>query len=605
MQRAHAVHTKTSRGFTLIETVIGSAIFAIIALSVWMGLVNIFEAVTILRTKTVAANLATEQIEIIRNLPYNDVGILNGLPAGVIPYEQTLVRDNKTFFVRTTIRNIDLPFDGTIDSDPPDLNPVDNKLVEVYVACLDCAKEIDPIVITTQVAPKSLEDMGDNGALFISVFDANGQPVAGAQVQVTYLLSEPPIVVQDMTNINGMLQIIGAPAGVEAYEIFVTKDGYSSERTYPIDDEDNPSPYKPHANVVSGQVTQISFAIDRVSTLTVNTRTITCAPISGITFNLESSKMIGVETHKYDEIHVTNTSGQRVVEHLEWDTYNLTLLESNRHLIGSNPNLSFDVYAGTQQSIDLILGDSNPNAVLVTVIDGANQQLLSDATVKFTQGASMKMATTGSGYLEQTDWSKGAGQVMIGDETRYFAQSGTIETNTPAGELSLVQFAGEYVTSGWLESSVFDVGTTTNFLTLSWTPSDQPQLAGQNAARFQLATNETLEEPVSWNFFGPNSSSGSYYTSPGQSIAGTHQGDRYVKYRVFLETANQSVTPNISDVRFSFATDCTPVGQAYVDTLNSNPYTVSISKPGYQTATLSDVVFNQSWQTIQITLNPN
>ncbi|MEY2701999.1 MAG: hypothetical protein RLY43_632, partial [Bacteroidota bacterium] len=157
--------------------------------------------------------------------------------------------------------------------------------------------------------------------------------------------------------------------------------------------------------------------------------------------------------------------------------------------------------------------------------------------------------------------------------------------------------------------SIFDVGTTTNFLTLSWTPSDQPQFTGIDSVKFQIATNESLdstpEAPLEWNFYGPNGTPSTYYTSPGQAIANTHDGGRYLKYKVFLETENTSVTPNISDVRFSFATDCTPVGQAYVSDLNSSAYTVEISKPGYETLTYSGLIFNQPWQTIKVTLNPN
>jgi prepilin-type N-terminal cleavage/methylation domain-containing protein len=593
-----------NRGFTLIETVIGVAIFAMIATSAWMGLVKIFDGVAILRTKTIAVNLATEQIEIIRNLPYSDIGIQNGLPLGVIPYEQNLARDGKTFLVRTTIRNIDLPFDGVIGGTPNDLSPADNKLVEVEVNCEQCAKKIDPVIFNTRVAPKSLESIGSNGALFVSVFDANGQPVENANVRIEYVGTTTPLIIQDMTNNLGLLQIVDAPPGVESYKIEVSKSGYSSERTYATGDVDNPVPSKLHANVVAGQVTQISFAIDRVSELTVYTRNITCSPIASVDLNLESSKLIGLNTYKYDVDHVTNASGQKFVSNLEWDTYNLTLLESGKHLIGSNPSLPFDIFPNTEQSLDLILGNSNPNAVLVTVVDGGNQQLLSDAIVEFSQGSSLKTATTGSGYLEQTDWSSGQGQVNFVNESKYLSQNGNIETNNPVGELKLNYFSGSYSNSGWLESSVFDVGTTTNFLTLSWTPSDQPQFTGSNSAKFQIATNETLDEPLEWNFIGPDGV-GSYYQTPGQTIASLHDGDRYLKYKVFLETENTSVTPNISDVRFSFATDCTPVGQAYVGGLNNNSYTLKISKSGYETLTYTGLLFNQPWQTVKVTLNPN
>jgi prepilin-type N-terminal cleavage/methylation domain-containing protein len=598
-----------NRGFTLIETIIGVAIFAIIATSAWFGLVKIFDAVLILRAKTVATNLATEQIEIIRNLPYADVGIENGLPSGVIPYEQNLVRDNKTFLVRTTIRNVDLPFDGTIGGNPNDTSPADNKLVEVEVSCLVCAKNIPPVLFSTRVAPKSLETTGNNGALFISVFDSNGQPVSEAEVYVEYNATTTPLIIEDMTNTDGILQIIDAPPGLEAYEITVSKTGYSSESTYATGDVSNPAPSKPHANVVSGQVTQISFSIDKVSTLNVNSRSITCTPVSNVDFNLESSKLIGVNTPKYDIDHVTNSNGQRVISNLEWDTYNLTLLESGKHLIGTNPSLPLDVFAGTEQTLDLILGDSDPNAVLVTVVDGANQQLLSDAIVKFTQGSFVATATTGSGYLEQTDWSGGQGQNSFTNSTKYLTQDGDIETANPVGELKLNYFAEAYANSGWLESSIFDVGTTTNFLTLSWTPSDQPQFTGENSARFQIATNETLdstvEDPLTWEFLGPNGSPSTYYTTPGQAIASLHDDDRYLKYKLFLATDNQSVTPNISDVRFSFATDCTPVGQAYVSDLNGSPYNLEISKSGYETISYSGLVFGEPWQTIKVTLNPN
>lgn len=50
------------------------------------------------------------------------------------------------------------------------------------------------------------------------------------------------IVIDDTTNNDGYVQIIDAPPGINAYEISVSKPGYSSERTYMIGDVANPNP---------------------------------------------------------------------------------------------------------------------------------------------------------------------------------------------------------------------------------------------------------------------------------------------------------------------------------------------------------------------------
>lgn len=601
MQRVHS----TQGGFTLIETLIGATIFAVIALSAWMGLVKIFDATQVLRTKTTATNLATEQFEIIRNLPYDDVGVENSIPDGVVPSVQTLTRDNQTFEVRTIIRNIDLPFDGTIDGTPQDTSPADNKLVQVTISCVQCIENIEPMVFTTQVAPLALESTGNNGALFIEVFDANGQPVKGADVHIENNATTTPIVIDDVTNDEGMYQLVDAPPGIEAYEITVTKDGYSVDQTYTTGDVENPFPDKPHATVAAGDVTEISFAIDETSRLNVYSRRVTCSSVSSIDFNLESSKTIGQDVWKHDEDYQTDSSGWLQINGLEWDTYKFSILEANTHLVGANPNIPLIVNPGTTQSLDLMFAAADPNAVLVTVVDGSNDQFLSGATVKFTQGTASTTVETGSGHLLQTDWSGGAGQDIYDSTSRYAQQNGDIETTDPVGELKLDQFSGAYRANGWLESSTFDIGTTTNFLTLDWAPGDQPQATGDDAVRFQIATVDSLDPAPVWNFVGPNGDGSSYYETPGQAIASTHDGDRYLRYRVYLETENTSVTPNVSEVKFSFATDCTPVGQAYVSGLNNNAYDVTITKNGYETVELQDVLFTEDWQALQITLNPS
>ena len=140
-------------GFTLVEVLVGSAIFLIIALAAYNAYVGLFKLINLSQYKVLAVSLANERFEIARNMPYEDVGIVNSIPNGEIPHTQTLVRGGVSFVVTTTVRNIDLPFDGTIGGSPNDISPADNKLVEVDVSCDGC-NGMKPVTLTGQVAPK-------------------------------------------------------------------------------------------------------------------------------------------------------------------------------------------------------------------------------------------------------------------------------------------------------------------------------------------------------------------------------------------------------------------------------------------------------------------
>lgn len=141
------------KGFTLIESLVGVAVFLMIAVSVYQAYAITTNAVRASRLKVVATALANEQFEIIRNLPHTDVGVVSGSPAGKIPANQTLTRDGVSFIVITTIRNIDDPFDGI---SPADTSPADYKLAELEISCSSC-RNFSPLRFTTHVAPRALE----------------------------------------------------------------------------------------------------------------------------------------------------------------------------------------------------------------------------------------------------------------------------------------------------------------------------------------------------------------------------------------------------------------------------------------------------------------
>src|SRR5476651_1010598 len=101
------------RGFTLVETLVGSAVFVVVALATYQAFGVLMDAVSVSQAKLAGTTLANQEIEIIRNLPYASVGIQNGIPAGNIQRSQTIVQNNYSFTVVTTIRNVDDTFDGT------------------------------------------------------------------------------------------------------------------------------------------------------------------------------------------------------------------------------------------------------------------------------------------------------------------------------------------------------------------------------------------------------------------------------------------------------------------------------------------------------------
>lgn len=587
------------KGFSLVEMIVAVAIFALISVSIFQLLTSALAAIKVSRFKITAIALANEQFEIIRNLPYSDVGLVSGIPSGVIDHLQTLTRDNTEFLITTTIRNIDDPFDGTISGVPNDLSPADYKLVEVEVSCSVCGN-FQPIALTTQVGPRGLETSSTNGALFVRVFDASGQPIAGAQVHIENNLESPAIIIDDTTNSDGLLPVVDAPPGVEAYEITVTKAGYSTDQTYLTGAVGNPNPTKPHATVSTQQLTQISFAIDQLSSLEIASVNDTCGAVPDITFNLEGSKQIGVDVPKYSAAKVTDGSGLLSLASLEWDTYDLDLTDAAHQLAGVIPLFPLSVNPGTSQNVKLIVESKYPNSLLVTVKDASTQLPLPNATVRLEKTGYDTTLLTGRGFLRQTDWSGGSGQAAFVDSDKYFNSDGNIEINDPDGELKLLKVFSEYQLSGNLVSSTFDTGSVSDFHQILWQPQSQPVDAGADSVRFQIASNN---DQATWDFTGPDGTAGTYYTLVDQNINPNNNGNRYFRYKLYMQTASSTWTPTISDVSLTFTSSCVPPGQVIFHSLPAGDYNLTVSNTGYQTAT-DIVAISSAWAQTEITLSP-
>lgn len=588
------IKNKKSRGFTLVEILVSTFVFVMIAMAVYRSIASIYQVNETTDAKVVAAELAGEQIEIIRNLPYSSVGIKSGLPVGLIDHVQSISRSGYSFEVTTTVRSIDDPFDGVF---PTDTVPADYKLVQMDIDCSNC-KNFSILTFTTNVGPKALETPTTSGALFIQAIDASGLPVPQADVHIVNSSVSPAITIDDTTNNSGLLQIVSAPPGTNAYKVTVTKDGYSTETTYLPGAVGNTNPTKPNPTVIEQQVTQLSFAIDRVSTLNVSTVDGMCSAIPSIPFTIAGAKIIGTPNIlKFSKSTSTNASGILSLKNMEWDTYNATETSSTYDFAGSIPVLPLSITPNSTQDLKLVLMTStSSSAHLVTVLDNATQLPVSGALVTLT-GATTTSLTTGRGFISQSSWVGGGGQEMFSDKTKYSSALNTDTTSATNG-IKLQNVFGTYLASSTLVSSTFDTGDLSNFYQLSWSPQTQPAQTGASSTRFQIATNN---DNSTWNFLGPDGTSESYYSGNGGSISSAHNNMRYLRYKAYLQTSNTAYTPNVSSVSVTFSSACTPLGQVLFQALPAGTYTLSVSKSGYQTYTGS-VTLTSGWQQTVVNL---
>jgi len=565
-------------GFTLVEVLVGTAIFLIVAGAAYGAFVALLRLANVSQANILAVELADEQFEAVRNMPYTNVGLTNGIPQGVLPQTQTLVRGGFTFTVTLVIRAQNLST-STVQASV--------KTVEVDIACASCQGSFTPVALTGQVSPANLQSAGSGGAVSVTVFDSNGNPVQGANVFLQSTATST-ITDSDITNNSGVLNIIGVPAGYQVYHVIASSTGYSTAST------------SPNVTVLNGQLTGVSLEIDKLSTLAVSSVSPTCVVVPNFNFNLTGSKMSG-SNPLYSQNLTTNSAGSLNLSSMIPDTYTLLPKSGSSYDInGITPFSPFVLNPGSNQSLQLVVVPASENSLLVTIEDGNTTKPLSGASVQLTNTSSFSQTQiTGQGYFDQTDWSGGIGT----SNSNQYTQSSGVDTNTSSSSGSILlhwnTYGGPYNIGaiGTLQSSTFDTGTTSNFYSLNWTPLSQQN--SSTSVSFQFATSPSSTGP--WNYVGPNGTANTYYNSPGMAISPTNNNAEYARYLAYLTTKIATATPAINDVSFTFTSGCIPPGQVLFQGLSAGTYTLTISELGYKTQTIS-VPIVSGWQSRTIQL---
>src|SRR3989344_5337820 len=257
--------TGCSRGVTLPDTVIGSALMLI----VFVGIAGVFqlsvEVITNNRIRAGAIALANERMEYLRSLSYPQIGVIGGIPAGNVPQEETVLYNNVSYPRRTMVFYSDDPGDGLGAADTNSII-ADYKTIRVEINWLSRQGERG-LTLIGRVSPFAVETAVPGGVLTINVVNESAAPISNAQGETGNIAVVPAIDIRTYSNVGGSVTFIGAPEASN-YQILVSKAGYSTAQTYPVSAE-NPNPR--HLTVANNQTTPASFTIDYVSTKTIET----------------------------------------------------------------------------------------------------------------------------------------------------------------------------------------------------------------------------------------------------------------------------------------------------------------------------------------------
>jgi len=393
------------KGFTFIDVLVGISLILIVFLGIFGAYRLGLKVISQSKNRITATALANQQMEIIRNLPYKEVGTTPHAidePAGDIPQLTYITQNNTEYSIETTIIYINDCFDGPQSSQCPTAPVIDDcvrdyKRVTVSVSWGTPQK--GEVVFNTDISPKNLNQEQEEctaqaaGVLSVSVFDALGVPVPFPLIEV--LSSSTGSTLASYTPSSGQHDFVLVP---DTYKIKITKSGYSTTQTYQEGDIYNGKiiiePAKSHPAVYAGRLTEIGFSIDALGLMTVQTRGTKgqgYPPIHNATFKMEGAKTVGNDgagqpIYKYSQNHTVNGPAQITISSLEWDSYLFYVDSPDYHLIdiesppGTTTTQPVDLLPGETKELRLIL--KAENTLLVEVKDASSTQPIFGAEVK-------------------------------------------------------------------------------------------------------------------------------------------------------------------------------------------------------------------------------
>ena len=361
---------KNQRGSSLIEVLVSVAVVSFLTITIYMTLTSAVANMGESKQRVGAIAIANEKMEIIRNLNYEEVGVINGIISGPMLASEVVTRNGFDYNVYIDIRYIDDPLDGT-DSD--DLINTDYKLVQVTAEWKHQSKT-DSVEFVSSFVPNGIETNMGGGSLVLNTMTSGGELVGNVTVHLESIEDSPLVDYSTTTDNIGSLVLQGVPS--QTYRITLSKNDYESVRTYPNPPDSNFTPLNTDFYVNEGVLNSKNFFIDPASDLTL--KAINVADelgISGVDVELTGGKEIGSDpvTYNLDNSLTTNSSGEIGYDDISAGSYQIMNWEAlgtgDYSFIGSSEETTFDLAAGENLEIELLFGDENTSSSYLKIID--------------------------------------------------------------------------------------------------------------------------------------------------------------------------------------------------------------------------------------------
>ena len=362
----------SEQGFSLTEVLVAGVVLVIGLVMISQFFASAMGRVLDSDARSVLHQVATEELESIRGLPYEDVGTTDGHPAGSLqPDEDRTINGVSVHIHREVLYWTDPSYTGP--------NPANYRRVTLSVSD-NSRPSIDPVEMTSNVAGGA-----SGGTIDVTVTNLAGDPVANAYIRITNTNLTPNVDIHSSairTDSEGRMIIPALlPDGTTSYFVTASKAGYN---TATID---------PGVVVLDGlPYTVVQLTIDELASFNVKVVDGAGAEITGLIMRVRGPE-------GFDNTFYSSSGGESFTSvrySTDLDPYLVRLLSGQ----GYEP-----------QEIKLVLDPGSSRDVVVTAVPLTTTTTTLPETTTTTAGPATT-TTTVKGSLRVTVYRNGSSTLL-------------------------------------------------------------------------------------------------------------------------------------------------------------------------------------------------